>query len=64
MLTCRTGPHPELRVVVRTLHTLTLNLSHNRLGDSGAQALAGLKDATALHTLTLDLGSNNMGAVQ
>ena len=31
------------------------------MGDSGAQALAGLKNAAALHTLTLNLWHNNVG---
>ena len=43
------------------LHTLTLNLRDNGVGDSGSQALAGLKDAAALHTLTLDLRDIKVG---
>ena len=31
------------------------------MGDNGAQALAGLKDAPALHTLHLYLGHNHVG---
>ena len=35
-----------------TLHTLTLDLTCNRIGDAGAQALAMLKDSTTLRKLT------------
>ena len=34
----------------------------NEVGDSGAQALAALKDAASLQTLVLDLELNNVGA--
>ena len=44
------------------LHTLTLGLSSNLIGDRGAQALAVLKETPLLHTLTLDLGANSVGA--
>ena len=40
------------------LHTLYLDLGRNEVGASGAQALAGLKEAPMLHTLLLDLGGN------
>ena len=32
------------------------------MGDSGAHALAALKEAPSLHTLTLYLGGNSVGA--
>ena len=34
---------------------------YNKIEASGAQAFAGLKDATALHALALNLAVNNMG---
>ena len=36
-----------------SLHTLTLHLGSNSIGDGGAQALAALKEAPSLHTLGL-----------
>ena len=45
-----------------SLHTLTLDLQGNSVGDRGAQALAALKMAPALHTLTLELWGNRVGA--
>ena len=41
--------------------TAALDSRDNNLLPSGAQALAGLKDATALHTVTLNLGHNLVG---
>ena len=43
-----------------TLRTLTLDLTCNRVGDAGAQALAMLKDGTTLRILSLKLGGNNI----
>ena len=37
------------------LHTLTLDLQYNSGGDSGAQALAALKETPLLHILTINL---------
>ena len=46
-----------------TLHTLTLSLADNNVGDIGARALAALKESPTLHTLTMSLTNNNMGDI-
>jgi hypothetical protein len=50
----------ELKVMT-SLHTLSLVLSNNFIGDSDCQALASLKDAPCLHTLSLGLCNNDVG---
>ena len=41
-----------------TLRHLSLELSGNRIGDAGAQALATLKESTTIRSLNLGLGAN------
>ena len=41
--------------LIGNLRSLQLDWGGNYVGDSGAQALAALKDAASLHTLSLDL---------
>ena len=43
------------------LQALCPDLRGNSVGDSGAQALAALKDAASLYTLSLDLCGNSVG---
>ena len=43
------------------VRSLQLHDGGNSVGDSGAQALAALKDAPSLHTLSLDLRGNSVG---
>ena len=43
------------------LHTLTLDLSKNAVGASGAEALVALRKAPSLHTLKLNLWDNSVG---
>ena len=45
---------------IQVLHTASLRFRVG-IGDSAAQALAGLKDVAALHTLTVDLRRNDVG---
>ena len=47
--------------LIGNVRSLQLDHGANSVGDSGAQALAALKDAPSLHTLCLDLGQNSVG---
>ena len=46
---------------MQAVRTAALDFIDNYVGSSGAEALAGLKDAGILHTLTLNLARNNVG---
>ena len=47
--------------LIGNVRSLQLDLYGNSVGDSAAQALAALKDASSLHTLYLDLCGNSVG---
>ena len=47
--------------LIGNVRSLQLDHGGNSVGDSGAQALAALKDAASLHTLSLNLRSNSVG---
>ena len=47
--------------LIGNVRSLQLDHGGNSVGESGAQALAALKDAPSLHTLSLDLRGNNVG---